>query len=220
MANIPSFEDTLTSLEEQFGNDPRQAPVRIDPESPREQAIVDQQSTILEVDPVEVSQARVAGDLSHEDLLRQYPNSEVFLNTLFAAGIPVEEAAERLSTYQERQSKTVGLREYFFNSMLMTDDEELDPQGLGMLTNYEWLTNRIEERLEANDPSTFRWISAGIDNFAQLPLIILRDIQRYDEAKMQYKLNGVVGQAILGPYSPGSDSVARTHMSHRSGWFE
>ena len=185
MANIPSFEDTLTSLEEQFGNDPRQAPVRIDPESPREQAIVDQQSTILEVDPVEVSQARVAGDLSHEDLLRQYPNSEVFLNTLFAAGIPVEEAAERLSTYQERQSKTVGLREYFFNSMLMTDDEELDPQGLGMLTNYEWLTNRIEERLEANDPSTFRWISAGIDNFAQLPLIILRDIQRYDEAKSQ-----------------------------------
>ena len=44
--------------------------------------------------------------------------------------------------------------------------------------------------------------------------------KRYDEAVTQYKLNGVVGQAILGPYSPGSDSVARTHLSHRSGWFE
>ena len=185
MTGIPSFEDTLTSLEEQFGDEPQQAPVRVDPESPREQAIVDQQSTLLEVDPVEISEARVAGDLTHEDLLRQYPDSEKFLNNLFATGIPVEEAAERMRTYLERQSKTVGVREYFFNSMMMTDDEEIDPEGLQMLTNYEWLSNRIEERLEANDPSTFRWIAGGIDNFVQLPLIILRDIQRYDEAKSQ-----------------------------------
>jgi hypothetical protein len=185
MANILSFEDTLTSLEEQFGDEPQQAPVRVDPESPREQAIVDQQSTILEVDPVEISNARVAGDLSHEDLLRQYPNSERYLERMFEAGVPVEEAAVFVSAYQERMSKTVGVREFFFNSMMMTDDEEIDPQGLGMLSNYEWLTNRIEERLEASDPSTFRWIAGGVDNFAQLPLIILRDIQRYDEAKSQ-----------------------------------
>jgi hypothetical protein len=51
--------------------------------------------------------------------------------------------------------------------------------------------------------------------------ILFEDInKRYEEAVIQYKLNGVVGQAILGPYAPGSDSVARTHMSHRSGWFE
>ena len=51
--------------------------------------------------------------------------------------------------------------------------------------------------------------------------ILFEDINKiYEEAVMQYKLNGVVGQAILGPYAPGSDSVARTHMSHRSGWFE
>ena len=51
--------------------------------------------------------------------------------------------------------------------------------------------------------------------------ILFDDItKRYEEAVTQYKLNGVVGQAILGPYSPGSDSVARTHLSHRSGWFE
>ena len=51
--------------------------------------------------------------------------------------------------------------------------------------------------------------------------ILFDDInKKYEEATTQYKLNGVVGQAILGPYSPGSDSVARTHLSHRSGWFE
>jgi len=183
MANIPSFEDTLTSLEEQFGEEPQQAPVRVDPESPREQAIVDQQSTILEVDPVEISNARVAGDLSHADLLRQYPNSEVYLDTLFAAGLPVEEAAERMRAFQERQSKTVGLREYFFNSMMMTDDEEIDAQGLGMLSNYDWLSNRIEERLEANDPSTFRWITAGTIDFINWIPLSLKNIARDDEDK-------------------------------------
>ena len=51
--------------------------------------------------------------------------------------------------------------------------------------------------------------------------ILFDDInKRYEEALTQYKLNGVVGQAILGPYSPGSDNVARTHLSQRSGWFE
>ena len=51
--------------------------------------------------------------------------------------------------------------------------------------------------------------------------ILFDDItKRYEEAVTQYKLNGVVGQAILGPYSPGSDAVARTHLSHRSGWFK
>ena len=51
--------------------------------------------------------------------------------------------------------------------------------------------------------------------------ILFDDInRRFEEAKTQYKLNGVVGQAILGPYSPGSDAVARTHLTNRSGWFE
>ena len=51
--------------------------------------------------------------------------------------------------------------------------------------------------------------------------ILFDDInRRFEEAKTQYKLDGVVGQAILGPYSPGSDAIARTHMNQRSGWFE
>ena len=51
--------------------------------------------------------------------------------------------------------------------------------------------------------------------------ILFDDInKKYEEATTQYKLNGVVGQAILGPYSPGSDAVARTHLTNRAGWFE
>ena len=51
--------------------------------------------------------------------------------------------------------------------------------------------------------------------------ILFDDInRRFEEAKTQYKLDGVVGQAILGPYYPGSDAIARTHMNQRSGWFE
>ena len=51
--------------------------------------------------------------------------------------------------------------------------------------------------------------------------ILFDDInKKYEAATTQYKLNGVVGQAILGPYSPGSDAVARTHLTNRAGWFE
>ena len=47
--------------------------------------------------------------------------------------------------------------------------------------------------------------------------ILFDDInKKYEEATTQYKLNGVVGQAILGPYSPGSDAVARTHLTNRA----
>jgi len=50
--------------------------------------------------------------------------------------------------------------------------------------------------------------------------ILFDDItKRYEEAVLQYKLSGVVGEAVLGPYSPGSDFVARNQLSHRSGWF-
>jgi len=183
MANIPSFEDTLTSLEETLGQEAPQTVVRVDPTSPREQRIVDQQSTILEVDPVVVSQARVAGDFSNDDLVRQYPDSERFLNVLFAAGVPAEEAAVDIAEYLARQEKTVGVREYFFNSMIMTDDNQINPYGLAMLSNYEWLSNRIEERLEINDPSTARWLAAGsIEALSWLPVSI-RNLARGDESK-------------------------------------
>ena len=51
--------------------------------------------------------------------------------------------------------------------------------------------------------------------------ILFDDInKKYDDAKLEYKMNGIVGQAVLGPYSPGSDAVARIHLGQRSGYFE
>ena len=191
MSNLPSFEDTLSSLEETLGEDTSQTPVAVDPLSPTEQRAVDQQSTLLGVDPVEVSQARVANDFSHEDLARQYPDSAVYLETLRVSGIPVEEAAEKFQAYQTRLQESVGSREFFFNSMLMTDDEELNPTGVRMLSNYEWITNHIEKRLEANDPSNARWVAGGFDNFAQLPLLITRDILKYDQKKSEEYLQSL-----------------------------
>ena len=185
MTNLPSFEDTLSSLEETLGEDTLPTTVAVDPLSPTEQRAVDQQSTLLGVDPVDVSQARVANDFSHEDLARLYPDSSVYLETLRVSGIPVEEAATKFQAYQNRIQESVGTREFFFNSMLMTDDDEMNPTGVRMLSNYEWLTNHIEKRLEANDPSNAKWIAGGFDNFAQLPLLITRDILKYDQSKSE-----------------------------------
>lgn len=85
-----------------------------------------------------------------------------------------------------------------------------------MLLGSELKTHSLNAISLRDGPSSIdlRGIVSGLK-------ILFDDInRRYEEAVTQYKLNGVVGQAILGPYSPGSDSVARTHLSHRSGWFE
>ena len=85
-----------------------------------------------------------------------------------------------------------------------------------MLIGSELKTNSLNAISLRDGPSALdlRGIVSGLK-------ILFDDInKRYEEAVIQYKLNGVVGQAILGPYSPGSDAVARTHLSQRSGWFE
>ena len=51
--------------------------------------------------------------------------------------------------------------------------------------------------------------------------ILFDDInKKYEDTKLEYKMSGVVGEAILGPYSPGSDHIARMNMGQRSGRFE
>ena len=52
--------------------------------------------------------------------------------------------------------------------------------------------------------------------------ILFTDIvKRYDGAKIQYQLgNRIAGQAVLSPYSPGSDAAGRANLSSRSGHFE
>tara|TARA_R110002020_G_scaffold449318_1_gene662405 strand:- start:1595 stop:2104 length:510 start_codon:yes stop_codon:yes gene_type:complete len=85
-----------------------------------------------------------------------------------------------------------------------------------MLLGSELKTHSLNAISLKDGPSALdlRGIVAGLK-------ILFDDItRRFEEAKIQYKLNGVVGQAVLGPYSPGSDAVARTHLSNRAGWFE
>ena len=59
MVNITSLEDTPSSLEETLDQEAAPLVQKIDIESPLEQRAVDQQSTILEVPPAELSEARL-----------------------------------------------------------------------------------------------------------------------------------------------------------------
>ena len=44
--------------------------------------------------------------------------------------------------------------------------------------------------------------------------------EKYDKMLLDYRLgNSIAGQAILGPYSPGSDLVSRRSMDNRGGYF-
>jgi len=50
---------------------------------------------------------------------------------------------------------------------MMVDDDTVNTETLRMLTNYELINKRIAERLEKNDPSTFKWLAAGTLNTAR-----------------------------------------------------
>ena len=51
--------------------------------------------------------------------------------------------------------------------------------------------------------------------------ILYKDLcSKYEQAVLEYKAgNSVAGQAILGPYAPGSDLINRNNSDHRSGGF-
>ena len=54
-------------------------------------------------------------------------------------------------------------------------------------------------------------------------VILYKDLcEKYEQMLLDYRAgNSLAGQAILGPYSPGSDFVARTHsdFDHRGNYF-
>jgi hypothetical protein len=51
--------------------------------------------------------------------------------------------------------------------------------------------------------------------------VLYKDLSsKYEQAEMDYRAgNNSVGQAILGPYSPGSDLISRNNSGHRGGGF-
>jgi len=54
-------------------------------------------------------------------------------------------------------------------------------------------------------------------------VVLYKDLcDKYDAMLIDYRAgNSIAGQAILGPYSPGSDFISRTHSDydHRGGYF-
>tara|TARA_R110000737_G_scaffold55242_1_gene78201 strand:+ start:4160 stop:8644 length:4485 start_codon:yes stop_codon:yes gene_type:complete len=164
MSSIVSLEELLADSEETTGTVGKPP---LDPTSPIEIQAVEEQSLLLEVDPAVISEARLAEDMTHEGLSKQFPDLNVFLETLYSAGVPVEEAGRLAQEHVDRKQIAVSPREFIFSSIMMVDDDTVNQETLRMLTNYELINKRIAERLEKNDPSTFKWIAAGTMNTAR-----------------------------------------------------
>ncbi len=161
MDSIASFEELEGGLEEETTQSKSKP---IDPNSPLEIETVEAQAYLLDEDPQVISETRANQDFTHEGLAKQYPDLTRYLDTLYEAGVSVEEAGRLAREHVERKAIAVAPQEFIFSSMLMVDDETVNPESLRVLTNYEKISKRISERLEANDPSTFKWLTAGTFN--------------------------------------------------------
>ena len=85
-----------------------------------------------------------------------------------------------------------------------------------LLLGSEIKTNSLNAISLKDGPS-----SIDLRGIVQGLKILYEDIgTRYDHAKLAYQMGTSAGQAILSPYSPGSDAVSRPKLSSRLGWFE
>ena len=180
MNSIASFEELEGGLEEETSQSKTKP---IDPYSPLEIEKVEEQAFLLDEDPQVISETRAKQDFTHEGLAKQYPQLERYLDTLYEAGVSVEEAGRLAGEYVARKEISVSPQEFIFSSMLLVDDETVNPESLRVLTNYEKIGKRISERLEANDPSTFKWLAAGTLNTARdFTIGVLEMLVRKDES--------------------------------------
>ena len=82
-----------------------------------------------------------------------------------------------------------------------------------------------EVRTEASNAISIKDGPSAIDlrGVATTLTMLYKDLcEKYDQLVYDYVAGGsLAGQAILGPYSPGSDFVSRTHSDydHRGGYF-
>ena len=82
-----------------------------------------------------------------------------------------------------------------------------------------------EVRTEASNSISIKDGPSAIDlrGVSNTLMILYKDMcEKYDQLVYDYVAGGsLAGQAILGPYSPGSDFVARTHTNdnRRGGYF-
>ena len=80
-----------------------------------------------------------------------------------------------------------------------------------------------EIRKESGNAISIKDGPSAIDlrGVTQTLTVLYKDLcEKYEHSLLEYRAgNGIVGQSILGPYSPASDSVARNYSDHRSGGF-
>jgi hypothetical protein len=80
-----------------------------------------------------------------------------------------------------------------------------------------------EIRSESGNAISIKDGPSAIDlrGVSQVLATLYKDLSdRYDHTLLEYRAgNSIAGHAILGPYSPGSDSVSNNRLDHRSGGF-
>ena len=80
-----------------------------------------------------------------------------------------------------------------------------------------------EIRSESGNAISIKDGPSAIDlrGVSQVLATLYKDLSdRYDHSLLEYRAgNSIAGHAILGPYSPGSDSVSNNRLDHRSGGF-
>lgn len=160
---IASFED-LTKETETLDLDIADP---IDPSSPLEEAKVEELAVITGADPEEIQQARIDGDMTYDNLAVEFPDMSKFLDTLYKANVPVEEAGRMAQNYLDRKKAAVTPTEFIFKSILLADDDGTNPVALQMFSNYEMAKQMLAKRMEKNDPSYFKWVVAGTGEFAR-----------------------------------------------------
>tara|TARA_R110000782_G_scaffold32249_1_gene78694 strand:- start:873 stop:5432 length:4560 start_codon:yes stop_codon:yes gene_type:complete len=139
----------------------------IDPSSPLEETKVEELSVITGADPEEIQQARIDGDMSYDNLAVEFPDMSSFLDTLYKANVPVEDAGRLAQDYLDRKKAAVTPTEFIFKSILLADDDGTNPVALRMFSNYEMAKQMLAKRMEKNDPSYFKWVVAGTGEFAR-----------------------------------------------------
>jgi hypothetical protein len=80
-----------------------------------------------------------------------------------------------------------------------------------------------EIRSESGNAISIKDGPSAIDlrGVTQTLAILYKDLcEKYEHLLLEYRAgNSVAGQAILGPYSPGSDSISRNYTDHRAGGY-
>jgi hypothetical protein len=74
-----------------------------------------------------------------------------------------------------------------------------------------------EVKLESANSISIRDGASSIDmrGVSSSLMILYKDLcDKYTKLVEDYGYNGMSGQAVLGPYSPGSDYISRTHSDN------